>query len=82
LTPQPPFDVNGKSKRSRFVRLKDLAAQMDLHPRTVKDWWRRLKVPPTIRGQACHRWSPKDADKLLKRWRSYWRKKRYGHPSL
>ena len=40
---------------SPLLTTKDLAAAMLLHPRTVKKWWRKLRVPPRIRGHGCHR---------------------------
>lgn len=56
----------------RLWRIKDLALAMDVHPRTVKRWWRRLGVPPDVRGHASHRWTPASAQKLLTRWQAYW----------
>lgn len=53
---------------SEFVALKDLARIMGLHPRSVKRWWKRLKVPPTVERNCCHRWSAEDANKFLERW--------------
>jgi hypothetical protein len=45
---------------------------MDIHPRTVKRWWRRLRVPPDVRGHCSHRWTPERAGLLLRRWQAYW----------
>lgn len=52
----------------QFVSMKDLAQIMELHPRSVRRWWRKLKVPPTVEAHHCNRWSPADAKKLLDRW--------------
>jgi len=51
-----------------FVSVKELAQLMGLHPVSVKRWWKRLDVPPTVQIHHCHRWSPEDAQKLLDRW--------------
>ena len=59
-----------------LLTTKDLAQQMGLHPRTVKRWWRALKVPPdACQGNGCHRWTPRAFKRLLKRWRAYWIKR-------
>ena len=52
--------------------LKDLANEMQLHPRTVKRWWKKLGVPPTVQGHGSHRWDETDAGRLLKAWHDYW----------
>ena len=51
---------------------KDLAAEMALHPRTVKRWWKKLGVPPTVAAHGCHRWSEAAAALLVQRWADYW----------
>lgn len=51
-----------------FVSVKDLARRMGLCTKSVKRWWQRLGVPPTIEEHSFHRWSPEDAAKLLTRW--------------
>jgi hypothetical protein len=61
---------------SHYVTQKDLAVAMQLHPRTVRRWYKRLKVPPTVPGQACNRWTEADADKLLAKWKKWHDKKR------
>ena len=59
-----------------LLTTKDLAREMGLHPRTVKRWWKRLKVKPdACAGNSCHRWTPAAYAKLLKRWRAYWEKR-------
>ena len=59
-----------------LLTTKDLAREMGLHPRTVKRWWRKLKVKPdACAANSCHRWTPKAAARLLKRWRAYWEKR-------
>ena len=60
---------------SPLLTTKDLAAAMLLHPRTVKKWWRKLRVSPRIRGHGCHRWTHAQAALLLKRWHDYWIKR-------
>ena len=56
-----------------LLTTKDLAAEMLLHPRTVKRWWRRLDVPPdACNGNGCHRWTEAGAARLFKAWRAYW----------
>jgi hypothetical protein len=55
-----------------MLRLKDIAVLMDnCHPRTAKRWWKKLRVPPTVRGHGAHRWSEADAKKLLLRWEGW-----------
>lgn len=58
-----------------MLTLKDLAQKTQLHPRTVKRWWKKLRVPPTVPGVASHRWSEHDANLFLKRWAAYWQKR-------
>lgn len=59
-----------------LLTTKDLAREMGLHPRTVKRWWRKLKVKPdACAGNGCHRWTPTGSAKLLKRWKAYWLKR-------
>ena len=59
-----------------LLTTKDLAREMGLHPRTVKRWWKRLKVrPDACAGNSCHRWTPAAYAKLLQRWRAYWAKR-------
>jgi hypothetical protein len=53
-----------------FVGIKDLARAMGLSVRSVKRWWKKLGVPPTVPGHACHRWSLPDADKLIATWQA------------
>jgi hypothetical protein len=55
----------------QFVCLKDLAQSMKLSPRSVKRWWKRLGVPPSVAVNACHRWTQEDADKLIARWQAH-----------
>jgi DNA-binding transcriptional MerR regulator len=52
---------------TQFYCAKDLASLLEIHVRTLKKWAARVKVPPTIRGQACNRWSSADADRLVAR---------------
>lgn len=59
----------------RYHRLKDIAAEMDLCPRQVRRWWKKLNVPPTVPSQPHHKWSERDKDTLLRRWRDYWRER-------
>ena len=56
----------------KFWTLKDLAVAMQLHPRTVKRWWKLLNVKPSVAGNGCHRWTERRAKLLLKRWSAYW----------
>lgn len=56
----------------KYYTTKDLAAEMLLHPRTVKKWWRKLRVPPSVGVHRCHRWTERKANLLLKRWQDYW----------
>ena len=62
-----------------LLTLKDLAQRLQLHPRTVKRWWQRLNVPPTIPAHACHRWSEKDAKRLERACAEYWKKRSPKH---
>ena len=55
-----------------LLSIKDLARKMQLTPKSVIRWARRLNVPPTIPGYASHRWSEADASKLLKAWEKFW----------
>ena len=56
-----------------LLTTKDLARAMALHPRTVKRWWKRLKVKPdACAGNGCHRWTATAYARLLKRWQAYW----------
>lgn len=64
-----------------LLTTKDLARELSLHPRTVKRWWKRLKVPPdACAGTACHRWTPKAYNRLMKKWRMYWAKRGFTAP--
>lgn len=56
-----------------MITLKGLAVELQLHPRTVKRWWKRLGVPPTIPGHASHRWSERDAERFKRRLAEYWK---------
>ncbi|MEN9575634.1 MAG: hypothetical protein RL514_3489 [Verrucomicrobiota bacterium] len=59
-----------------LLTTKDLARKMAVHPKTVKRWWRKLKVKPdACSAHHCHRWTPAAAARLLKRWRAYWEKR-------
>ena len=58
------------------ITAKDLASAMGVSTKTVKRWWKRLGVPPTVPGVATHRWSAADAQRLLKGWRDTWRKRK------
>ena len=59
-----------------LLTTKDLAREMGLHPRTVKKWWKRLKVKPdACAGNGCHRWTPAAYARLRKRWRAWWAKR-------
>lgn len=52
---------------------KDLARELQLHPRTVKRWWKKLGVPPDeCNGNGCHRWSPEAVALLKRKWREWW----------
>lgn len=59
-----------------LVTLKDLASEMQLHPRSVKRIYKELHVPPTIPGHAAHRWTVEDAERLLRAWAAHWNAKR------
>ncbi len=69
-------DVLLLAQPMKFLDAKDLAAEMDLHPRTLRKWWRRLKVPPTIPAHADNKWSRADAEELKRRWKKCWQKKK------
>lgn len=64
-----------RSNSNHSLGVKDLARTMGLHPRSIKRWWLRLKIPPTVPGYACHRWSQPDAERLLRAWKSYQKQK-------
>ncbi|MEI6075544.1 MAG: hypothetical protein WCS94_08230 [Verrucomicrobiota bacterium] len=50
-----------------FYTVKDLAAELLLHPRTVKRWWRKLQCPPdACAASGLHRWSERGRARLLK----------------
>ena len=50
-----------------FYTVKDLAAELLLHPRTVKRWWRKLQCPPdACAANGLHRWSERGKARLLK----------------
>lgn len=52
---------------------KDLAVELQLHPRTVKRWWKKLGVPPdACTGNGCHRWTPEAVASLKRKWREWW----------
>lgn len=65
-----------------MLQLKDIAAAMDVHPRTAKRWWkkldaecRRLRLPrvkPDVIGHGPHRWEPATAARLIKLWRLHY----------
>lgn len=53
--------------------VKDFAREMGIAPRWVRRWWKKLGVPPDrCARNACHRWSPKAARKLMTKWRGSW----------
>lgn len=52
--------------------VKDLATFMKLTARAVKYWFKRLKVPPYVKGHGSHRWTPDQATELVFRWHCYW----------
>jgi hypothetical protein len=54
------------------VTAKDIAAAMGLSVQSAKRWWKRLRVPPTVPGVSTHRWSNRDANRLLRAWREHW----------
>ncbi len=56
----------------KYYTTKDLASLMLLHPRTVKRWWHKLRVPPSVGVHRNHRWTERKAKLLLKRWQDYW----------
>jgi hypothetical protein len=61
-----------------LLTTKDLAREMSLHPRTVKRWWKVLKVKPdACAGNGCHRWTPAAYARLLRKWRGYWAKRAF-----
>ena len=63
-----------------LLTTKDIARELALHPRTVKRWWKRLKVrPDACAGNGCHRWTPPAYAKLRQRWLAYWAKR--GQPA-
>jgi len=53
--------------------LKDLAREMDCHPRTAKRWWKKLGVPPDVTGHGAHKWRVTTAARLLKLWADYYK---------
>ena len=54
-------------------QLKDIAVRMDnCHVRTAKRWWKKLRVPPDVRGHGPHRWKDATADKLISLWELYY----------
>jgi transposase len=57
----------------KLIYLKDLAQRMQFSVDTVKRWANTLGVPPTIAG---HRYSERDAERLIQRWQAHWRKRR------
>lgn len=56
-----------------LLTLKDLARRWQMAPRSVRRWWQRLGVPPTIPGHSSHRWTPEDAALLERRLAEYWK---------
>lgn len=61
-----------------LLTTKDLARELNLHPRTVKRWWRRLGVrPDACCANGCHRWSPEAVARLRRKWLAYWAKHGY-----
>lgn len=53
---------------------KDLARYMGLSTRSVKAWWKKLRVPPDACAvNSLHRWTPAAVVKLLTKWRAAWR---------
>jgi hypothetical protein len=55
-----------------LYRLKDIAAAMDCHERTAKRWWRKLGVPPDVRGHGPHRWHEATFQRLMHLWQTYY----------
>ena len=55
-----------------LYRLKDIAAAMDCHERTAKRWWKRLQVPPDVRGHGPHRWHEATFQRLMHLWKTYY----------
>lgn len=50
----------------QYVGTKDIARELGLSVRSIKRWWQRLGMKPTIPAHACHRWSPRDRKKLIR----------------
>ena len=53
---------------SPYISIGDLAQIMSVSTRTVKRIYIRVGVPPTVNGPSCHRWSFRDASRLLRAW--------------
>jgi len=61
---------------SKHYVLKDLANEMGLHPRQVRRWCAKLKVPPSVPSQPSNKWDEAARRRLLTRWRTYWERQR------
>jgi hypothetical protein len=48
-----------------YVGTKDIARELGTSVRTIKRWWQKLRMKPTIPAHACHRWSVEDKAKLI-----------------
>jgi hypothetical protein len=78
FTPPPPDAGHAKDAlKCVLYTTKDLATVMLMHEKTVKRWWRKLNVPPLIAGNRSHRWTQRQATRLIERWQKYSAKSRH-----
>ena len=52
--------------------LKDIAVAMDCHEKTARRWWKKLRVPPDVRGHGANKWYDASFNRLLDLWRLYY----------
>lgn len=61
---------------SEYLCNKELADKMRLSVRSLRDWKKRLRLKPTVNHHSGQRWSQRDADRFVKAWAAYPKKKR------
>lgn len=48
-----------------FFCEKDIAREIGVSPWTVKRWWKKFRIKPTIPRHACNRWNRRAVNRLI-----------------
>jgi hypothetical protein len=57
-----------------FWTVKDLAVEMDIHPRNVKRWVKRIGIQPDLPGHGPHRWREATARRIIHAFTEFYRR--------